>query len=45
MKESLRKRGLDVREAKRIVQNRSDWWGFVMGSAWGIAWEMNPRPR
>ena len=29
MKECLRKRGLDVRQAKRMVQDRSEWQGFV----------------
>ena len=39
MKECLKKRGLDVRQAKRMVQDRSE---FVRGSAWGVAWGMNP---
>ena len=42
MKEYLRKRGLDVRQATRIVQDRSEWREFVMGNAWGVAREMNP---
>ena len=25
----LRKRGLDVRQARRMVQDRSEWWGFI----------------
>ena len=33
MKECLRKRGLDVRQAGRMVQGRNEWWGFVRGSA------------
>ena len=36
MKECLKKRGLDIRQARRIVQDRSEWRGFVR--------EMNPRP-
>ena len=28
MKECLRKRGLDVRQEWRMVQDRSEWWGF-----------------
>ena len=28
MKEYLRKRGLDVRKARRMVQTRSEWLGF-----------------
>ena len=40
--ECLRKRGLGVRQAKRMVQDRSEWWGFVRDNAWGIAWGMNP---
>ena len=42
MKECLKKRGLNVRQARRIVQDRSEWWGFVRGNAWGVAQEMNP---
>ena len=42
VKDCLRKRGLDIRQARRMVQNRSEWRGFVRGNAWGVAWEMNP---
>ena len=42
MKEYLRKRGLDVRQAWRIVQDRSECWGFTRRDAWGIARGMNP---
>ena len=38
----LRKRGLDVRQARRMVQDRSEWRGFVRGNAWGVAQGMNP---
>ena len=46
MKECLKKRGLDVRHARRMVQDRVDvngkgLWG---GNAWGVARGMNPRP-
>ena len=34
-------RGLDVRQARRIVHDRSVWWGFVRGIAWGISRGMN----
>ena len=44
LKECLRKRGLYVRQARRMVQDRSEWWGFVRGNAWGITRGMNPRP-
>ena len=37
VKECLRKRGLDVGEARRMVQNRSEWRGFVRRNAWGVA--------
>ena len=30
-KDCLRKRGLDVRQARRMVQDRSEWWRFVRG--------------
>ena len=35
MQECLRKKGLDVRQARRVVQDRSKWRGFVRGNAWG----------
>ena len=40
-KECLRKRGLDVRHARRMVQDRSEWRGFVRGNKWGVARGMN----
>ena len=42
VKECLRKRGLDVREERRMVQDRSEWRGFVRWNAWDVAWGMNP---
>ena len=36
-KECLKKRGLDVRQARRMVQDRNEWRGFVRGNAWGVA--------
>ena len=42
MKDCLRKRGLDVRQATRKVRDMSEWWGFVRGNAWGVARGMNP---
>ena len=42
MKEWLRKRGLDVRKAMRMVQDRSEWQGFVRGNEWDVAWGINP---
>ena len=44
MKECLKKRGLDVRQARRMVQDRIEWRKFVRESAWGMAQGMNPRP-
>ena len=41
MKECIMKIGLNVRQARRMVQNRSEWRGFVRCNAWGIAWGMN----
>ena len=37
MKECLRKRGLDVRKTRRMVQDRSEWGRFVRGNASGVA--------
>ena len=42
MNNCLRKRGLDIRQAKRVVQDRSEWQGFVRGNAWGITGRINP---
>ena len=40
VKECLKKRGLDIRQARRMVQDMSEWQGFVRGNAWGVAWGM-----
>ena len=42
MKEYLKKRGLDIRQAMRMVQDRREWQKFVRGNDWGIAQGMNP---
>ena len=42
VKECLKKRGSDVRVARRTVQDGSEWRGFVRENAWGVAWGMNP---
>ena len=40
--ECLRKRGVDVRQARRMVLERSQWREYVRGNAGGVAQEMNP---
>ena len=42
VKECLRKKCLDIRQARRMVQYRSEWRGFVRGNAWGVARGMKP---
>ena len=42
VKDCLKKRGLNVRQARRMVHDRSVWRGFVSGNAWGVAGGMNP---
>ena len=42
VKDRLKKRGLDVRQARRMLNDRSVWWGFLRGNAWGFAQRMNP---
>ena len=37
VKECLRKRGLDVRQARRMVHARSECRGFVKGNVWAVA--------
>ena len=42
LKECLRKIEFYVRQARRMVQDRSKWREFLRGNAWGVAREMNP---
>ena len=42
IKDCLRKRGLYVRQARRMVQDRSEWWGFGRGECLGHILGMNP---
>ena len=41
MKDCMKKRGLDVRQARRIVHDRNVWREFVRRNAWGVARGMN----
>ena len=41
VKECLRKRGSDVRQARRMVQDRSEWRGLVRGNVWGVCQGIN----
>ena len=36
VKKYLRKSGLDVRQARRMVQDICEWWRFVRGNALGV---------
>ena len=42
VKECLEKRGLDFRQARRMIHDRSVWRGFVRRNAWGVARGKNP---
>ena len=42
VKDWLKKRELDLRQARRKVYDWSEWRGFARGSAWGVARGMNP---
>ena len=42
VKHYLKKIGMDVRRARRMMQDRSEWHGFVRGNACGGARGMNP---
>ena len=33
----MEKKGLSVRQARRMVYGRNEWWEFVRGNAWDIA--------
>ena len=41
-KDCLKKRGLDVKQARTMVHDRSIRRGFAKGNAWGVARRMNP---
>ena len=43
VKEFKEKR-IGYQATRRMVQDRSAWWGFLRGNAWGAAQGMNPRP-
>ena len=40
--EYLRERGLDVRQATKLVLDKNQWREYVRGNAWGVAQGMNP---
>ena len=40
VKECLNKRGMDVKQARRMVHDRSVWRGFVRRNAWGAAQDL-----
>ena len=42
VKECIKKRGLDIKQTRRIFQDRSEWGRFVRGNAWGVARGMKP---
>ena len=42
VKDCLKDRGLDVRQARRMVQDRNKWWGFMKGNAWSVPRGINP---
>ena len=44
MKEFLRKRGLDVRQARRMVQDMSEWKGLERGECFGCNPRDEPQP-
>ena len=44
VKKCLRKRGLDVRQARRMIQDKSERQESVRGDAWVVARGMSTRP-
>ena len=42
VKGCLKKRNLDIKQARRMVHDRSVWQEFVRRNAWGIVRGMNP---
>ena len=45
VKDCLRKRGLGVRQARRMVQDKSEWRRFVRGNAWGWTPDIDEMPQ
>ena len=45
MKDCWKKRGLDVRQARTIVHDRSVLWGLVRGNEQGIALDLDEMPQ
>ena len=45
VKDCLKKKCLDDRQARRMVHDRIIWRGFVRGNAWGVARGMNEIPQ
>ena len=41
MKDFKKQIDLDGRKARRMVHDRSEWWGFVRRNGWGVAQGMN----
>ena len=44
VKDCLRKRGLNIRQTRRMVQDRSEWRGFVRRNVLGVARGINLWP-
>ena len=42
VKDCLKKRGLEVRQARRMVHDRSAWRGYMRENAWAVVRGMNP---
>ena len=42
MNNCLKKRWLNVGQARRMVYDRNEWWEFVMRNSWGTAKGMKP---
>ena len=42
MMDCLKKRDLDIRQARRVGHDKSVWKGFMRGNALGVAWRINP---
>ena len=43
VQDCLKKKGLDIRQAKIMVHDRSVWRGFVRGNAWGVDFDEMPQ--
>ena len=33
---------MDIGQVRRMAYDRDEWWDYMRGNAWGLAWEDEP---